>query len=329
MNKTVAGAIVLLVVIAAFVGFKALSKRKRADEPLISLVYLLSAPRKMSEADVRARAAEAFAMIIEDDKPDASQFVVALPPPPLKGVPRDKGMSFMVKVDQTPLLVNEFAMPYVDPPDAFAAKIHDRRLRHAISAHRAWISVDALGEIVGAEAKARAYRAIGKMSAALAGPDCLAIYCPELQRCNEYDPALLNKLRSDDPLSLFREPTFAPIIDVADDDSRMAGAVAEARRRWPEFVSAFRQVHAPDAPFIIKAEFKEGDKAEFMWVSVTAIEGDTIRGVLENDPYELSNVTKGQEVNVPLSILNDWMYSKDGKAVGGFTLEVIKEVQKE
>jgi len=328
MTKTLSIAITLLAFIAACFGIKVLFGQKRADEPLISLVLLLNAPRQMSVEELRNRASEAFGMTFEIDNPDATQFVIEVPVP-LKGVPNGAAKSFIVKADEGVFMVNSFAIPYMENPAAFAGGIPDKRLSNAVSSHRAWISVDAMGNVVDEKSKAEAYRIIGKMIAGLARPDCLAIYSPELQRCNEYDQVLQEKLRSNDPLALFQEPTFVPVINVDGEDPRMIRAVAEARKRWPEFVSAFQSDLAKDKPFIIKAEFREGDKSEFMWVSVKTIEANRIYGVLENSPLELKNVKEGQEVAVQLSSLNDWMYSKDGEPVGGFTLQIIADVQKQ
>jgi uncharacterized protein YegJ (DUF2314 family) len=233
----------------------------------------------------------------------------------------------MVKVDQGVFMVNSLPVPYTDSPDEFAEGIADKRLRGAVAAHRAWISVVAMGETNDEASETKAYRGIARMIAELAGPDCLAIYCPELGRCNEYDQKLLETLRSPDPLALFDEPTFAPVISVDGDDPRMTAAVAEARRRWPEFAAAFEANSDQDAPFIVKAQFNEADETEFMWVSVIRIEGETIHGVLENTPHRLRNVKQGQQVAVPLSALNDWLYVKGTDNVGGFTMKVIKEIR--
>src|SRR5690606_6847411 len=89
-----------------------------------------------------------------------------------------------------------------------------------------------------------AYQVIGRILAAMGGPDCLAIYCPELQRCNEFDPGLLERLCSSDPVCLFNEPTFEPVIEISDNNPKMAAAVKEAITRWPEFVTAHSEADA-------------------------------------------------------------------------------------
>jgi hypothetical protein len=197
------------------------------------------------------------------DDEDATQFVMELPALPVAGVPEGKATSFVLKTTDGMYMICNFALPYVQDPVEFADTVMDGRLRKAILAHTAWISVDAMG-VEDVDSKAAAYRDIGKMIAQLAGPDCLAVYCPELERCNEYDEQLLETLRSDDPLSLFDEPTFAPVLGVHADDQKMIEAVAEARRRWPVFVDAFRDNIDKKTPYLVKAEFKQGDNSEFM-----------------------------------------------------------------
>jgi uncharacterized protein YegJ (DUF2314 family) len=124
---------------------------------------------------------------------------------------------------------------------------------------------------------------------------------------------------------LFAEPTFEPVIEIAEDDPRMAEAVEDAKRRWPEFIQAFAErIDLEDERYIVKAEFTEHGQSEFMWVSVTQIEGDLVTGVLMNDPHELVGVHRGQNVTIQAEQLNDWLYPlADGDAAGGFTLKVL------
>jgi uncharacterized protein YegJ (DUF2314 family) len=329
MKNIIIVAVLVVLAIGAYVWVKRYSRGKKAEEPLVSMVYLLEAPRQLTAEDLRACVSRAFGVTLDVDNPDAAEFVLPAPAPPRDMMPADNAQSFVIQVSQGAFIVHNAPAPYVDEPDEFAKTIVDKRLRDAISTHKAWLSVDALDDVGDNEARADAYRAIGKLMAELAGPDCLAIYCPELERCNEYDAQLLVALRGDDPLSLFEGPTFAPIIGVRGDDPRMAAAVEEARTRWPEFAAAFQANHDEDKPFLIKAEFRQGETAEFMWVTVTRIEEEIVHGVLENTPHELTNVREGDEVAVPLSALNDWLYVKDDEPVGGFTLKAIAEIERE
>lgn len=301
------------------------------EEPdsLVSLVYFLSEARDPKEDTIRKCVASALNIDFQDDDPSAEHFVLQFTPPQFEGNPFQPVQHFMVRIPQGLFSVLVSHAPYITDPETFAKdSIRDKRLRSAVESHRAWLSVDLMDENDSSPKKiAKSYAIIGKILAAMAGPDCLAVYCPELQRCNEFDLSLIEALGNGEPLRIFKEPTFEPIIEVSENDPRMARAVKEAIQRWPEFVEVFETRSEENAEkFIIKAEFSENGIAEFMWVTVTALNGDTIHGVLMNDPHELLEIHRGAKVTVPLKKLNDWIFpGPDDSPIGGFTLEVLTD----
>jgi uncharacterized protein YegJ (DUF2314 family) len=105
----------------------------------------------------------------------------------------------------------------------------------------------------------------------------------------------------------------------------MQAAVAEARRRWPEFVAAFEQRRAGQL-FAVKAPITDGNNTEFMWAAVTAIEGDLVLGTLENEPVDLKNFRYGGRVRIPSIDLNDWIISEGDSHRGGFTINVLTDL---
>ena len=112
---------------------------------------------------------------------------------------------------------------------------------------------------------------------------------------------------------------------VNDDNEQMEAAVAEARSRWPEFVALFQKRDpASDRPFIIKAPFTDREGTEFMWVSVTALDGDTIHGTLANQPHRSVDYHEGQPVAVAAVDINDWLCADDNdQPLGGWTQKVL------
>lgn len=296
-------------------------------QSLVSLVYFLSESRHVDEAAIRECVSRAIGVRFPVNDPDSDTFVIPFSPPD-----RKKSEShirhFMVRIPVGLFAVLVSNQPYIDRPEDFARdSIRDKRLRSAVERHLAWISVDLLDDPTDPATVRDAYRIIGKILASMAGPDCLAIYCPELQRCNEFDPGLIEDLSGPDPLDLFEEPTFEPVIEISDNNPRMAAAVREAVSRWPEFVAAFQGSPLADRDrYIVKAEFREGKKAEYMWVSVEEIASDGVSGILMNDPHELLEVHRGARVRFTLDRLNDWIYpGRGGSHVGGFTLDVLAD----
>ena len=113
------------------------------------------------------------------------------------------------------------------------------------------------------------------------------------------------------------------------DDPRFKAAEAEARRRWPEFVVAFSK-REPNVAYAVKAKFTDGQTNEWMWVQVKSITGNTVTGVLDNEPIDVKNVRVGQTVTKTLAEIDDWIVGRDGRiAQGGFTTKAMEQIEAE
>ena len=299
---------------------------------LISLVFFLDEPRDADEMGIRDCVSSALGIRFQPGNPEAESFVIPFSPPENRRADDGEIRHFMVKVPAGLFAVLVSDQPYIGNPKRFAhATIRDKRLRNAVEKHVARISVDLMDDTTDRERIGEAYRVIGRILSAMGGPDCLAIYCPELQRCNEFDPGLLERLCGSDPVSLFNEPTFEPVIEISDNNPKMAAAVKEAISRWPEFVSAYIEAASAEKErFIVKAEFREGRKSEYMWVTVQGISPTEVTGILMNDPHELLDVHRGATVSITMDRINDWIYpGPDSSHIGGFTLDVLADSSEE
>ncbi|HEY1173034.1 MAG TPA: DUF2314 domain-containing protein [Verrucomicrobiae bacterium] len=297
-------------------------RRSKDDRPLISLVLLLKESRTMDVHSLSQRLSIAWGVPVETAKD--------------KDVSEDENVADKTYiVGSTPIfmighqggfyLVNNFDRPYFDEPDKAAEDCAELRLRKVIREHRAWLSVDLL-RVGNLPERTTAYRQIAHLVAELAGDDCLAVYCPESGHLNLFDNSLIDELRSENPLEVFQKLTHLPIIQVDGEDPEMVAAVAEARRRWPEFVSAFGQRQLEQS-FAIKAPITRNGNTEFIWVSVDKIEGDQIHGRLDNDPGDLGELKAGDKVTVTVAELNDWVFSKGEDMTGLFTTKVLMKKQ--
>lgn len=297
-------------------------RRAKDDRPLISLVLLLKESRTMDVHSLAQRLSIAWGVSVETAKD--------------KDVSEDENVADKTYiVGSTPIfmighqggfyLVNNFDRPYFDEPDKAAEDCPELRLRKVIREHRAWLSVDLL-RVGNLPDRTTAYRQIAHLVAELAGDDCLAVYCPESGHLNLFDNSLIDELRSENPLEVFQKLTHLPIVQVDGEDPEMVAAVAEARRRWPEFVSAFGQ-RLPEQNFAVKAPITRSGNTEFIWISVDRIEAEEIHGRLDNDPGDLGTLKAGDEVTVPLAELNDWVFSKGEDVTGLFTTKVLMKKQ--
>jgi uncharacterized protein YegJ (DUF2314 family) len=116
------------------------------------------------------------------------------------------------------------------------------------------------------------------------------------------------------------------VVQIDEDDPRMAAAVLEAKKRLTEFTKAFAK--ARDGwQFSVKAPFSEKDseESEYMWVHVSRVDFDAVHGTLLNDPEFVKSFKYDDVVRVPMDQIVDWVYSDGENPVGDFTAKVLDE----
>lgn len=282
--------------------------------PLISIVLMLKQARYLDEAILAHCASRAWGVEVrpaERGSHDGDAFFVAGASP-----------LSLIKGPEGIFIVHNHDRPYTDKVEEMADTIPELRLREAFKQHRSWMSVDLLHPLPEADLMAT-YRAIGRLVAELIDDNCLTVYGPESAKMVVYSPELEEQLRGDEPLTALNYFPSPPVIEIREDDPEMKAAAAEARRRWPEFVTAFES-REPDDIFSVKARVSDGTNSEFIWISVTALENDRIIGQLGNEPVALGGMKEGDLVRTTAGELNDWMYLRsDKKPVGGFTVHVL------
>jgi len=125
-----------------------------------------------------------------------------------------------------------------------------------------------------------------------------------------------------------RKPSGDPVVSFDSDDPEMNGAIAESRRRWPEFLQAY-EARAPGQRFNVKYPFKvkRSTKNEHIWIGVTAIRDGHVTGTIDNEPDNDIGHANGESVTVPVTGLSDWLYIPNGASekdfAGGFTVKVV------
>lgn len=213
----------------------------------------------------------------------------------------------------------------LDDHESVAASIREPRARKAVEAHKAWIAITSMDDTP--DDPAAVYRACGRLAAELYDEECLGVLLPQFTAVYSVEPGTEAKLRSDDPVAAIRGRDADPILLVDEDDPLMVAAMQEAKRRWPEFVEVFEEVGEGERPpCFVKVPFKTPKHPEFMWLRVTAMEGDSIFGVLDSDPGMAVGVKAGDRVRKPVADVCDWIIVQGGAMTGGFTAEAMKKI---
>ena len=96
-------------------------------------------------------------------------------------------------------------------------------------------------------------------------------------------------------------------------------------QRSRKHIAAFRNLSvrfeaaALNGPATVKSLLRVGDRGEWMWVEVSLIEGDTIRGTVMNSPVDVGNIRQGDVIGVSVAEIGDWCYTKGWRKIGDFT----------
>ena len=298
------------------------------DKPMRSLVLLLKEPHYVEGSIIARVASQAWDCEItyesSDHETDDDDTSLEDSPPFLIG----EEPPFFCSNYPAMLTIHSFPAPYFEDPEAVAEDVHEARIRSAILEHAAWMSCDLITWLDEDSDEAQADRLIGTLLAEFADDNCLAVI--DLMDQSVY-PFIEDEteaaLRSGDPRRALEQLRYDPVITVSPDDPEMKVAVRTARDRWPEFVEAFEN-RKDGQHFAMKARFEENNNVEFMWVTVTALEGDWVLGILDSDPADVHSLQCGDRVRVTPSNLNDWMYLDGDNPVGGFTMAVLTKRQR-
>ena len=120
----------------------------------------------------------------------------------------------------------------------------------------------------------------------------------------------------------------------ADESPEMRAAYKKAQDTfkyfWRELYWERRRIVPALNLACVKAEFKQENPSgttisEFMWISDIDFDGICVKGFLISIPHELTNIKQGDFAEIPLNEINDWLFAIDGRAYGGFTIQVMRE----
>lgn len=144
-----------------------------------------------------------------------------------------------------------------------------------------------------------------------------------------------------------------PIFFADGADPKMAEAYRKAQETfryfWREQSWEYRRIIPALSVSCVKVAFSQEDPAsdspvvEHMWINEVNFDGDRIKGRLINQPNELTNINVGDDVEVALNEISDWLFAMPQtrkqtglsklfsssatvlpKAYGGFTIQQMR-----
>lgn len=118
------------------------------------------------------------------------------------------------------------------------------------------------------------------------------------------------------------------------EDPNMVAAFEKARQTfkyfWRELSWDYRRIVPALDRTSVKVAFTQKVKraktplVEYMWINHINFDGEKITGILINEPTQLTNVHEGDEVEITLNEVCDWLFASNKRAHGGFTVQAIR-----
>lgn len=111
------------------------------------------------------------------------------------------------------------------------------------------------------------------------------------------------------------------VINVPNEDTDMAAAIAKARASLAEFWKAKDAPKDGEEGFALKVRIPYGEgSGEHFWLLDIERAGDKYSGIISNDPNNATHVVKGQRYEFVETDISDWMFMRNGKMVGNETM---------
>ncbi|MDA7916325.1 DUF2314 domain-containing protein [Verrucomicrobia bacterium] len=303
------------------------------DEPLTSMVLLLSKPMYADSELLRDLFSKVIGPELEAKCTPADEEEVRALSDSSNGKSFITGKSpiYMLSCDEGMFIVHDIEEPYMDEPEEAAEEVTELRTAAALRDHKAWVAVDLMHPKDLEVSTDDHYKFIGRLVAELAEyaeSNCIGIFIPGEDLLFPFDAEMLDSLRAGKSISGLKEHAPLPVVQVEENDEEMKKATESAVASFPEFIEAFSNRKPGDATFAIKAPFTSEDNTEFLWLLVTEIDGDEIKGNIDNEPVDLPGFKEGDEVTISVSDLNDWSIMSEDGLKGAYTMKVLQEAHR-
>jgi uncharacterized protein YegJ (DUF2314 family) len=114
------------------------------------------------------------------------------------------------------------------------------------------------------------------------------------------------------------------LVQYSGEDEKMNRAIAAAKESFPGFLETFKAGCDQCERFSVKLRFDvdEGD-GEHIWVDGLHFKEGQLFGQIANEPENNIAVGYGDTVKIRKENLSDWMYIRNSKLEGGYTIKVI------
>ena len=122
------------------------------------------------------------------------------------------------------------------------------------------------------------------------------------------------------PCAFAEPPNGDKIVVVKDSDPDMEAARVQAQSTLDTFLATAAKPPAGTSQFKLKVAISDGANTEHFWVVPFRVTSQGFEGTLNNKPDLVHTVKLGQLITFTRKDISDWGYSKDGHAIGSFSV---------
>ncbi|MDR0562684.1 MAG: DUF2314 domain-containing protein [Spirochaetaceae bacterium] len=124
-------------------------------------------------------------------------------------------------------------------------------------------------------------------------------------------------------------PVADPTIHRSQDDETLLDIRQQAQETFLDFMNKLLNPEPGEQDFLVKCPFEadpgSGFSHELIWLGDITFENGRHYGSVSNVPYYISNLKFGDRVAFNAETIDDWMYCKDGKIIGGRSIKYLIE----
>ena len=119
------------------------------------------------------------------------------------------------------------------------------------------------------------------------------------------------------------KPSDDRVTSVSADDPEMNAAIANARSSLPKFWQIYEHPEHGETDFCLKVKITDKKSVEHFWLVDIETNSQGIFGTINNDPEFVHDVKFGDRIRIPEPDISDWLYLRDGKMVGNYTVRAL------
>ncbi len=102
------------------------------------------------------------------------------------------------------------------------------------------------------------------------------------------------------------------------DEKEMDAAIAQARNEVDRFIAELSKPTGTD--HAVKAPIEDAGRTEHFWLTQLKYQNGQFEGTINNEPGVVKNVELGQKWKIKKNEISDWLYMRDGKMHGNYTM---------